>query len=495
MTFGTTQVGELPAGLKLLSGSVDVVDVGGVHMLRASSQSELELPLPQALPQDFTVELEFIPKQCCNPHDIGIEGTSVGHSNPGSSQITWHRNRLTVIGGGESFATDMPDVLASATPGMPTVLTIVMQGPTLKLYTNGRRIYTLSDRKFVRAQKLWIYLGGQDEDKYAVYVSRIRVIDNVAPVGPVVASSPPPPAAGGGAPPPAPAGAAPISPTTVPPAMTTGTTTPTIPAPASSAPASPAPVTAVPPATTTGTATAMPAPSTGTTTGATGSPTSPAPSSTSRTANAMSMQPCTATTTPGLPPAPKATAQWPSGLAMEWLGTGTSNYAIDRAPDGTTNWTFVGSTCGGPSPVRKTDNGNGTFTYSVRDLSGGVNGNQVYRVTMIDQGGTTGWNTLHWPAPCTWAPSVNATVTGSTVTLKWFAGSPPCTSKMPGISRISGPDSYTIASSYGYTKSVWAGVTTDVINLVPVGDHTFTVTSEWTPDKKASRTINVSVKY
>jgi hypothetical protein len=211
MTFAGTPVGELPTGLKLLSGTVDVVDVGGVHMLRASSESELELPLPQILPSDFTIEFEFIPKQCCNPQDLAVEGTSVGHSNPGSSQITWHRNRVTVIGGGDSFAADMPDVLANSTPGMPTIVQVVMQGATLKLYTNGRRLYTLSDRKFVRAQKLWIYLGGQDDGKYAVYVSRIRVIDNGPPVGPVAQNSPtggtgagagtqPPPATGGGGP-------------------------------------------------------------------------------------------------------------------------------------------------------------------------------------------------------------------------------------------------------------------------------------------------------
>ena len=191
MTFAGTPVGELPVGLKLLSGMVDVVDVGGVHMLRASTESELELPLPENLPPDFSVEVEFIPKQCCNPQDLAIEGTSVGHSNAGSSQVTWHRNRVTVIGGGDSYASEMPDVLANSTPGTPTVVQVVMEGQTLKLYTNGRRLYTLADRKFVRARKLWIYLGGQDDGKYAVYVSRIRVIATVPPAGPVNAGNPP----------------------------------------------------------------------------------------------------------------------------------------------------------------------------------------------------------------------------------------------------------------------------------------------------------------
>ena len=268
MTFGSTPIGELPNGIKLLQGSADVVDKFGQRMLRASTIVELEVPLPQILPQDFTVELEFIPKECCNPHDIGIEGTSVGHSGSGSAQVTWHRNALTVIGGGENYQAPLPDVLSSSTPGAPTVLTLVVEGTTLKLYTNGRRNYTLSDRKFVRGGKLWVFLGGQDEDKYAVYVSRIRVIAN-APAQAVASNSPPP-----GVPSPA-AGGTPTttSPTTTGP--TPATTAPTTTAPITTPPAT---VTAVPataptvtavPATMTGTATPMPASTTATGTAAT----------------------------------------------------------------------------------------------------------------------------------------------------------------------------------------------------------------------------------
>ena len=133
MTFGSTPVGELPTGLNLLRGTVDVVNVNGTHMLRASSEAELELPLPQTLPQDFSVEFEIIPKQCCNPQDLAIEGTSTGNRGSGTAQVAWHRNLLTVAGGGEFYSAPMPDDLSYSTPGMPTVVTLVMQGTTLKL--------------------------------------------------------------------------------------------------------------------------------------------------------------------------------------------------------------------------------------------------------------------------------------------------------------------------------------------------------------------------
>ena len=39
---------------------------------------------------------------------------------------------------------------------------------TFKLYTNGKKLLTLANRKFVHTRSLWVALGGQDDDKYAV---------------------------------------------------------------------------------------------------------------------------------------------------------------------------------------------------------------------------------------------------------------------------------------------------------------------------------------
>jgi hypothetical protein len=47
----------------------------------------------------------------------------------------------------------------------------------VKMYTNGRRLFTLTERKFVRGRVLRVSLGGQDDDKYAVYLSRLRIAD------------------------------------------------------------------------------------------------------------------------------------------------------------------------------------------------------------------------------------------------------------------------------------------------------------------------------
>jgi hypothetical protein len=47
----------------------------------------------------------------------------------------------------------------------------------IRMYTNGKRVYSLSNRKFVRGRVLRVFLGGTDDDRNAVYLSRVHVAD------------------------------------------------------------------------------------------------------------------------------------------------------------------------------------------------------------------------------------------------------------------------------------------------------------------------------
>ena len=180
----------------------------------------------------------------------------------------------------------------------------------------------------------------------------------------------------------------------------------------------------------------------------------------------------------------------PGGAKFTWptMGSGMQ-YVVDRAPEGTTTWTLVGSTCGGPSPVYPLYNG----TVYIRDLAGGItpSSRYVYRVTAVDSKGSAGWNTYHFTAPCRALPAPVATPAGSSVTLTWTSGSS-CNSE-PSAS----PDSYTITTSFGYTKTVseYAALK-DIIYGVPLGTHTFTVVGNYRPGvSTAPASVQATVAY
>jgi hypothetical protein len=181
----------------------------------------------------------------------------------------------------------------------------------------------------------------------------------------------------------------------------------------------------------------------------------------------------------------------PAGARLSWkavISGSEMNYVVDRAPEGTTTWTLVGSTCGGPSPIHAA-----MGTVYIRDIAGGVtpNSRYVYRVTAVSNG-AAGWNTYHFTAPCRALTVPTATVAGSTVTLEWTSGGP-CNSE-----QSLAPDSYTITSDFGYTKTVleMGTVPRDNVYGVPLGTHRFTVVGNYqTGGTTAPVSVNATVAY
>jgi hypothetical protein len=183
-----TPLDEFPGAVKALNGTMTVVDKNGQRMLRASSSSEFLITLPQALPADFTVEVELIPKACCNPEDFMLEGTPSRNRGVASAELTWQPAHIMAVGGGGAmYQSDMPADLAASTPGNLTRLVWEFKGTTLKHYTNGRRLYTL-DKQFVRGRVLRVFLGGQDERRNAVYLAGLRIGTGPAAPGVIAAS-------------------------------------------------------------------------------------------------------------------------------------------------------------------------------------------------------------------------------------------------------------------------------------------------------------------
>jgi len=187
LDFAGTAVGDFPSSLQMLSGVMNVVDRGGVHMLRASAVSSFLITLPQPLPQDFTVEATLIPKVEANPEDIAFEGTPLINQGRNSANVLWHPTSLRAIGGGaDNFEAVLPQAIQT-TAGRLTQVVMKVEGPTIKVYTNGRLLSTMPNRMFVRSRVLRVLLGGQDDNRQAVYLAQLRIVDNVAAVGPVAA--------------------------------------------------------------------------------------------------------------------------------------------------------------------------------------------------------------------------------------------------------------------------------------------------------------------
>src|SRR5262245_30663925 len=72
LNFASTTVGEFPKELIYRNGSLEVVEKNGVRMLMATAPSEFLIPLPETLPDPFTVEFDVIAKESGSQLDLAF---------------------------------------------------------------------------------------------------------------------------------------------------------------------------------------------------------------------------------------------------------------------------------------------------------------------------------------------------------------------------------------------------------------------------------------
>jgi OmpA-OmpF porin, OOP family len=179
--FTDDQVGNFPKRLTFKNGQMEVVELdGGQRALKASSFSELLIPLPEALPPKFTVELDVI-----NRDSRGVAANTFEISGGNAfnddkfTVVGWGHNGLSVNGGGvQGMSIMAKDADIERYVGKPASFRILGDGQALKLYADEKRIANIPNGGFQRGRTLALYLQGRDDEKNAVYVTRIRVAES-----------------------------------------------------------------------------------------------------------------------------------------------------------------------------------------------------------------------------------------------------------------------------------------------------------------------------
>ncbi|MEK6689275.1 MAG: hypothetical protein AABZ01_12565, partial [Gemmatimonadota bacterium] len=178
--FSQDAPGNFPAGLRYLSGPLEVVQADGVNLLRSIGHGEFIIPLAQPLPQDFTLEFELIARNsnCCAGEELAFEGSPQLARTSGSAQVLWHHQYLAILGGGQDMGTStvrFSEDLQSELLGQRALIQVMMSGTQFKLFTNGRQISNVPNLQFRRSTVLRVFLGGLDDGDRAVYLARVRL--------------------------------------------------------------------------------------------------------------------------------------------------------------------------------------------------------------------------------------------------------------------------------------------------------------------------------
>lgn len=177
--FTEDKVGNFPQRLEFKSGQLEVVELDGVRMLKASDQSELLIPLPVPLPDKYTVEIDFISK------NGGWGAITVAGGNQRNSATG---TRVDMGAGGIEVYNGPAKVVNSwysaadqkALPGTLIHARFQGDGKYLKVYANEKRLANVPNASVERANVLYLSLQGADGGNKPVYVSRIRVAQTEA---------------------------------------------------------------------------------------------------------------------------------------------------------------------------------------------------------------------------------------------------------------------------------------------------------------------------
>jgi OmpA-OmpF porin, OOP family len=179
--FTDDQVGNFPKRLTFKTGQMEVVELdGGQRALKASSASELLIPLPEVLPQKFTIELDVINRDSRGVAANTFELTGGNAWNDTKFTVVgWGHNGFSLTGGGmQPMDVNANEAHRDRYVGHPASFRMLGDGPALKLYADEKRIANIPTAGFQRGRTLALYLQGRDDEKNAVYVTRIRVAES-----------------------------------------------------------------------------------------------------------------------------------------------------------------------------------------------------------------------------------------------------------------------------------------------------------------------------
>jgi OmpA-OmpF porin, OOP family len=191
--FTDDQVGNFPQRLDFKNGQMEVVEFeGGQRALKASSDAVFTIPLPETLPQKFTLEFDVINRksQGVAANTITVYGGGEASSSDKSMEVGWGQNGLSTIGGGlENQYISSKEGDRERYVGRPASFRLLADGNNLKVYVDEKRLANLPKANFGRGKAITVKLDGRDDEDNAVYLTRIRVAESQKSIYDALAST------------------------------------------------------------------------------------------------------------------------------------------------------------------------------------------------------------------------------------------------------------------------------------------------------------------
>ena len=175
--FTRDNVGDFPRRLELLEGNGEVAEVGGRRYLRAAEDLKFAIPLTEALPERFTLEIEYMAAEASLAEIYLAEGEH-GYDRDGKARATFHvgTNFRTVAGLNTQDSRSTQGGFQGYQPNVPFFVRLMGDGRYTKMYVLGTRVANAPNFDVGRGRQIVVNIPGSGvAGNEGAYIASIRV--------------------------------------------------------------------------------------------------------------------------------------------------------------------------------------------------------------------------------------------------------------------------------------------------------------------------------
>lgn len=167
--FSKTPVGDFPQRVEFKRGNAEVAEWKGQRWLRFGGDGEIEIPLPQILPQRFTLEFDYYGPDGQNSMEI-YDGTDAQASNHWL-RFFWYTGCGVYSKTGEVAITNVSE----RTKEKVANCRVMGDGKYLKVYVNETRVANVPSSTFGRSNSLPIKVWAHES--HPLFLGNFRIAE------------------------------------------------------------------------------------------------------------------------------------------------------------------------------------------------------------------------------------------------------------------------------------------------------------------------------
>lgn len=170
--FSSDNVGDFPRSMEFKGGSMEVVEWKGGRALRAKAPSKFDIALPEALPEQFTLEFEFYTPDFVNSiivYSVDGEGEATGKQY---LQVDPYGNGIGIKARERDGVSSMGSARDQLTSQL-TPIRLMADGAYVKVFAGTERVANIPNAELGRTRTLRFDFNDVRDEP--AYVANIRV--------------------------------------------------------------------------------------------------------------------------------------------------------------------------------------------------------------------------------------------------------------------------------------------------------------------------------